>query len=104
MAVHDGMHLSLGDLDALLLHTPGHSEDSISVYVPAAKALFSGDCLYRIDDDRGSYSRAYLASLERLAALEIEAIYPGHASPILVGAASFIEACLRLVRASRITD
>ena len=103
-AVSDGMHLRLGDRDALLLHTPGHSEDSICVYVPTQRALFSGDTLFRITDNQGSYSRAYLNSLRRLAALDIQTVYPGHGCPIDSGAMAFIQACVDNVNASLISD
>jgi glyoxylase-like metal-dependent hydrolase (beta-lactamase superfamily II) len=100
----DGMHLTVGDQDAVLLHTPGHSPDSICVYLPAARALFSGDTIFRIADDQGSYSRSYMASLERLAALDIRTIYPGHGTPIASGAGAFIAACVEHVGRSLLVD
>jgi glyoxylase-like metal-dependent hydrolase (beta-lactamase superfamily II) len=103
-AVHDGMHLTVGDQDAILLHTPGHSEDSLCVYVPCTRTLFSGDSVFRISDSQGSYSRAYLESLERLAALDISTIYPGHGQPILTDAGELVRACIAFVRRSLVVD
>jgi len=97
VAAKDGMHITVGDQDAILLHTPGHSDDSICVYVPCTRTLFSGDTIFRITDSQGSYSKAYLASLERLAALDIATIYPGHGHPILSDATNFIRACIDFV-------
>ncbi len=94
---HDGMHVRIGDQDAMLLHTPGHSDDSICIYVPTLRILFSGDTVVRISDSDGSYSHAYLASLQRLAALDIAAIYPGHGAPIAMEAGRFIRDCIDLI-------
>ncbi len=102
--VVDGMTLRVGDEDAVLLHTPGHSEDSLCVHVPAARVLFSGDTLYRITDHLGAYPRTYLESLSRLAALDIQVIYPGHGQPILKDGSDFIRGCLENVGGSRIQD
>lgn len=99
-AARDGMRLIIGDQEAILLHTPGHSEDSICVFVPALKVLFSGDTIFRITDSQGSYPREYLGSLERLSALGIRAIYPGHGAPIENGVQAFIAACIENVSRS----
>jgi len=103
-ALEEGMHIRVGDKDGVVLHTPGHSEDSICIYLPEARALFSGDTIVRITDSKGSYTRAYKDSLERLALLDIEAVYPGHGAPILGGFRLFIEACIENVGRSRLVS
>ncbi|NTW85546.1 MAG: MBL fold metallo-hydrolase [Holophagaceae bacterium] len=103
-AVHDGMFLMVGDQLGKLLHTPGHSEDSICVHLPESGTLFSGDTLYRISDHLGAYPKAYVSSLERLAGLDIKRIYPGHGQPILRDAMGFIRSCLENVHLSLIKD
>lgn len=102
--VHDGMHLAVGDQDAIIFHTPGHSEDSICIYVPAIRVLFSGDTVFRITDSEGSYPRAYRGSLERLAALDIQTLYPGHGPPITTDVKSFLNACIDNVSRSIVKD
>lgn len=102
--VQDGMVLTIGDQSALLLHTPGHSDDSICLFLPETGTLFSGDTLYRITDHLGAYPKAYVQSLERLAELRVQAIYPGHGAPILSGAPAFIRSCLANVRESLIQE
>lgn len=96
----DGMPVLVGDQSAVLIHTPGHSDDSICIFLPASGTLFSGDTLYRISDHLGAYPRAYARSLERLAGLGVRTIYPGHGAPIRTGAAAFIQDCLGHVRQS----
>ena len=98
------MFLMVGDQLGKLLHTPGHSEDSLCVYLPESGALFSGDTLYRISDHLGAYPKTYVSSLERLAGLDIKRIYPGHGQPILSDAMGFIRSCLENVHLSLIKD
>jgi len=102
--VRDGLPVTVGDQPATLIHTPGHSDDSICVFLPGPGILFSGDTLYRISDHLGAYPKAYGQSLERLARLPVRTIYPGHGQPIRQGADSFISACLDNVRLSLIQD
>jgi len=102
--IRDGMALMVGDQMATLIHTPGHSDDSICVFLPDSGTLFSGDTLYRISDHLGAYPRAYVRSLERLVGLSVRTIYPGHGKPIEVDAMGFIQGCLGNVRQSLIQD
>ncbi len=103
-ALEEGLHVRVGDQDGIVLHTPGHSEDSICIYLPEARALFSGDTIVRITDSKGSYTRAYKDSLERLARLDIEAVYPGHGAPILGAFGPFIESCIENVARSLLVN
>lgn len=63
-----------------LLHAPGHSEDSIVVYLERARVLFAGDALEAPMPSLGpeSRARAWLATFARLRALEPRLIVPGH--------------------------
>ncbi len=102
--IRDGMALKVGDQQATLLHTPGHSEDSICIFLPETGTLFSGDTLYRITDHQGSYSQAYVDTLERLSHLAIRTIFPGHGHPITQDPIGYIRTCLGNVRHSVIQD
>lgn len=101
---NDNMHIMIGDQDAVLLHTPGHSDDSICVYLPVNGILFSGDTLFRISDNVGTYTHSYLNSLIRLSSLDIKIIYPGHGSAITTDACGFIKTSLDHVRQSPFAD
>ena len=96
----DGNWLRLGDKDFRVLHTPGHSDDSICLFCPETGALFSGDTLYRISDAAGSYPQCYVQSLERIRELKAKAIYPGHGEPIHSGIRAFIDDTIKNVSAS----
>lgn len=82
--------LTVGDEEFEVYHTPGHSPGSICLYWPRLKALFSGDLLFaggigRVDLPGGD-AHALLASLDRIAHLDVELLLPGH-GPVLEGAA-----------------
>lgn len=74
--------------------TPGHCADHVCFHWPAARALFAGDVIMgegtsMIAPPEGDMA-AYLATLERLAGLDLEVIYPGH-GPTVEAAAEKIE-------------
>ena len=74
--------LMLGKKNFHILHTPGHSPGSISIYWPEKKALFPGDVIFyqgmgRTDFPQGSVM-ILKQSIERLSQLEIEYLLPGH--------------------------
>ncbi len=76
------------------LHTPGHASDHLCYYLEEERALFTGDLILGgsttvIPPDDGDLD-AYLASLRRLLALDIQRIYPGH-GPVLEPARPVIE-------------
>ncbi|MFN2588548.1 MAG: MBL fold metallo-hydrolase [Actinomycetota bacterium] len=91
------------------LHTPGHASDHVCFYLDGAATLFSGDCILGEgtaviappDGDMG----AYLTSLERLRALHLERIFPGHFRP-LDGGRAVVDAYLehRRARERRIVE
>lgn len=98
----DGQVLKAGDYYLDVLHTPGHSSDSVSFYCQAKKRLFSGDTQLRIMTSGGKYTREYLDSLTKLARLEIEQLYPGHDEPFEGDIRSMLLDTLQNVRNSEI--
>jgi len=85
--VADGQFVKAGDDVLEVLHTPGHSSDSICLYAPAAKALFSGDTQLRVRGSGGTYPIEYVAAMQRLGDREIIRIYTGHDGPVPKGTA-----------------
>lgn len=75
-----------GDWSLRALHVPGHTRDSVAFHLPRSRALFTGDLIpggagtVVIDPPDGNMSD-YLASLERVASLELETLFPAHGSP-----------------------
>jgi glyoxylase-like metal-dependent hydrolase (beta-lactamase superfamily II) len=70
----------------LVVHTPGHESGHCCFYEPDRRWLFTGDTVLStgtsmIAPPDGDMI-AYLASLRRLRALELAAIFPGHGPPV----------------------
>jgi glyoxylase-like metal-dependent hydrolase (beta-lactamase superfamily II) len=87
----DGDRITAGAIDLQVLHTPGHTEGSISLLDATAGVLYSGDTLFRgawgRTDLPGGDASAMLASLERLAAIdERTRVIPGHGRETTIGA------------------
>ncbi|MCX7909738.1 MAG: MBL fold metallo-hydrolase [Ignavibacteria bacterium] len=100
--VVDGMKLVVGDREAILYHTPGHSNDSICVYIPKEGILFSGDLPLGFHMKGDTFTLPYLNTLSRLSQLEIRDIYPGHGNPILKNGGELIKRTKELVECSKI--
>ncbi len=77
----DGRFVKAGDDFLEVIHTPGHSSDSICLYAPAAKALFSGDTPLKTHHTGEEYSEEYVIGITKLAVRNIQAIYSGHDAP-----------------------
>lgn len=79
--VADGDIIDLGDRHFEVLHTPGHSPGSISLWEKSTGILFSGDVVYDgelIDGEYPGYAEEYLQSLERLLELPVTVVHGGH--------------------------
>jgi glyoxylase-like metal-dependent hydrolase (beta-lactamase superfamily II) len=100
--VMDGAKLQVGDTEAEIIHSPGHSNDSICIYVPESQALFTGDTPINIKTTNGTYIEAFISVLEKLSNLKIKTIYPGHDDPITENAEELIKESLKNVHNSRI--
>jgi glyoxylase-like metal-dependent hydrolase (beta-lactamase superfamily II) len=99
--LRDGERIRIGDREAEVIHVPGHSRDSICLYVPEERTLFSGDTPIRILSPGGSYEDGFVAALERIARLPVEAIYSGHDAPMLGNGSAVIRETLRVVSGGR---
>lgn len=89
--------------DLLVIHTPGHTPGSICLLHEEECALISGDTVFSDGgfgrfDFPGGNRLALLESIERLAALDIEGLYPGHGSPVERGGKRHVLAARELLR------
>jgi glyoxylase-like metal-dependent hydrolase (beta-lactamase superfamily II) len=98
----DGQVLKAGGDYLDVLHTPGHSSDSVAFYCQSQKLLFSGDTQLRIRTTGGKYTRDYVDTLVKLAHKQIELVYPGHDEPFDHNVRSIILETLQNVRNSEI--
>jgi glyoxylase-like metal-dependent hydrolase (beta-lactamase superfamily II) len=92
-----GSELVLGDLPWQVVSTSGHAPGEVSFFEPTSRTLLSGDIivgngganvtLYTYPEGRpGRWIPEILDSLDRLAALDPQVIYPGHGAEISSGA------------------
>lgn len=98
----DGLMIKVGDTMAEIFHTPGHSHDSICIYCPEEKLLFSGDTPVNIKMPGGTYTKGYVDALERISSLDIEIIFSGHDSPYTDNVNEMLDNTLRIVKRSKI--
>src|ERR1700690_1372910 len=80
--LRDGGTIRMGDEDFEVLHTPGHSSDSICLYNQREGVLFAGDTPLLIASPEGTYEAGFLAALEKLCARDVRTIYFGHGPPL----------------------
>lgn len=80
--VQDGDRLGLGEVEGMVLHTPGHTPGSICLYMPGH--LFTGDTLFvdeagRTDLPGGSLETLVASIQQKILPLPDETvIWPGH--------------------------
>jgi glyoxylase-like metal-dependent hydrolase (beta-lactamase superfamily II) len=81
--LEDGASLEAGDTRVTAVHTPGHAPDHVCFWHAETRTLFGGDLVIRgttvcIPAGLGGDLAAYLASLERVLALDPARILPAH--------------------------
>ena len=78
----DNSSLDTGDLKFELIHSPGHSPDSICFYCQQANILICGDVIFCENTGRvdlpGGNAAELKQSVEGLSGLKIEYLLPGH--------------------------
>jgi len=94
----DGHFVKAGNDFLEVIHTPGHSSDSLCLYAPTAKALFSGDTQLKAQGSGETYTQEYVAGLMKLAGRSIERIYSGHDAPLTRGCREIILQSLNNLR------
>lgn len=94
----DGQCLRCGDRTCEVIYTPGHSNDSISIYCRDEKVLFVGDTPVLIRSRDTTYAPPFVQALERLCAKDVETIYFGHGDPLRHDCNARLERSLELVR------
>jgi len=87
----DGDRLVFGATEVLVMHTPGHTQGSISLWIPSEQKLVAGDTLFRDSIGRtdlpGGNGRQILRSIhDKLLPLPEETVViPGHGDNTTIG-------------------
>jgi glyoxylase-like metal-dependent hydrolase (beta-lactamase superfamily II) len=88
----DGDKVEAGGISGTVIHTPGHTEGSVCLYLPAEEKLIAGDTLFlgsigRTDLPGGSYEKIMQSLHERVLALPDDTeVTPGHGPSTYIGA------------------
>jgi glyoxylase-like metal-dependent hydrolase (beta-lactamase superfamily II) len=80
--LRDGDAVKMGDEVFEVIHTPGHSSDSVCFYNQTEGVLFAGDTPLLITSPTGTYETGFLAALEKLCARDVRRIYFGHGAAL----------------------
>ncbi len=91
--LNDGDKITVGGTSGTVLHTPGHTQGSVSLYFPLAdeKKLFAGDTLFqggygRTDLPGGNAKQIFRSIRDKLLVLPEETIViPGHGDLTTIG-------------------
>jgi len=88
--LNDGDLIHVGDLEFEIIHTPGHTSGSISLYCKEENMLFSGDTLFRgawgrVDLPTSSFEDIISSITNKLITLPQNTIvYPGHGKSTII--------------------
>jgi len=88
----EGDVIRAGSIEAHVLHTPGHTQGSISLYLPLESKLIAGDTLFqssigRTDLPGGDTAQIFKSIRGKLYTLPEETIvFPGHGETTTIGA------------------
>jgi glyoxylase-like metal-dependent hydrolase (beta-lactamase superfamily II) len=87
----EGEKVTLGPAEFQVLHTPGHTQGSISLWIPAENKLIAGDTLFldsigRTDLPGGDYEQILRSIHDKLLPLDdTTAVIPGHGPNTTIG-------------------
>jgi hydroxyacylglutathione hydrolase len=90
-SLSSGDKISVGDINANVIHTPGHTEGSVCIYFPAQEKLIAGDTLFagsigRTDLPGGSFDKIMRSLHREVLALPDETlVVPGHGELTTIG-------------------
>ncbi len=91
VAATEGVKIDLGPAEFHVIHTPGHTQGSVSIWIPEENKLVAGDTLFRDSIGRtdlpGGDSRQILRSIHSklLVLPESAAVIPGHGPNTTIG-------------------
>lgn len=81
-----------------VIHTPGHSSDSISLFNRKHGVLFAGDSPLIVPLSGGSYEEGFLRAMESICQRDVKAVYFGHGEPLTERANEMLARSLKHVR------
>jgi cyclase len=94
------LNLHLGGKSVNLVHSPGHSDDSVTVYVPDDRVLFAADTMMPVPFWPDGNIGDLINSLQMIVEMQVENVVQGHGEVILRGEIqSIVESDIRYLTA-----
>jgi glyoxylase-like metal-dependent hydrolase (beta-lactamase superfamily II) len=97
----DGDEIPAGDGTLEVIHTSGHSSDSICLYSRREGVLFAGDAPLLVNSGDATYEDSFATALEKLCSRDVRIIYFGHGAPLVEDCDKRLRRSLELVTNSR---
>ena len=101
----DGQVIQIGTHPFEVIHTPGHASDGLVLYCRPERVLLSSDTLWENDFPVMTLAvegedaiDTMLASLEKIARLDVDRVFPGHGPPFVDYQGALERAVTRLER------
>jgi glyoxylase-like metal-dependent hydrolase (beta-lactamase superfamily II) len=99
--LQNGEIIRIGEKDFEVIHTPGHTEDSLCLLNEETGVLFTGDMPLPIRTSEATYMEAFYQALRHLSNKKIQIVYPGHGAPLTEDVTTLIRESMKNVRNSR---
>jgi glyoxylase-like metal-dependent hydrolase (beta-lactamase superfamily II) len=97
-----GESIIIGDEFFEVIHTPGHTQDSICLYCSENGFLFVGDTPVVLYSSGGSFEENYVRSMEYLCTKNVSKIFFGHGPAMEKGCNEMLQRTIELIRNSKI--
>ncbi len=98
--VKGGERIKVADGMGEIIHTPGHSSDSVCLYCQPEGLLFAGDSPLIIRSIGSRYEESFVSALQYICKKDVRTIYFGHGSPLIHGCNEALRETLRNVKKS----
>ncbi|MCP1661417.1 MAG: MBL fold metallo-hydrolase [Methanocalculus sp. MSAO_Arc1] len=96
--------IRIGDREFEVIHTPGHTHDSICLYCEEDGVLFAGDTPVIIRVPGSTYDEAFLEAMLYIATKDVREIYFGHGRPMLENCNVAIRNSIMNMKKSRVVS
>ena len=97
-----GESILIGDKFFEVIHTPGHTQDSICLYCSENGFLFVGDTAVILKSSNWSFEENYVKSMEYLCTKSVSKIFFGHGPPLEIGCNEKLSRTLDVIHNSKI--
>lgn len=97
-----GETLHIGDRFFEVIHTPGHTQDSICLYCEEDGVLFVGDTPVIIRVPGSTYDDGFVQAMLYIATKDVREIYFGHGRPMLENCNAVIRNSIMNMKKSRV--